>query len=309
MRLLIVANADKPRVKPALDAMMPWLSRRVHVAGVDNDQDADLSKIEMDAVLVLGGDGTLLSAARRLGGRQVPLLGVNYGRLGFLAGFTPEEFPRHFEAFVCGQLPYHPRDVLEASVLPASAACRGNDLRSVREHRRFVSTALNDAVVTSGPPFHMVELHLGVNDEGAVKYFGDGVIVCTASGSTAYNVSAGGPILSPRVPAFCITPICPHSLSFRPVLVANDATIVINAQRVNDGTTMHCDGQTPTPIRSGERIILRKADHTVLLVENPESPELRTLAQKLNWGVSPAYQNGEHRDGGENTLSGEGGGE
>jgi NAD+ kinase len=122
-----------------------------------------------------------------------------------------------------------------------------------------------------------------------VRYFGDGVIVATASGSTAYNVSAGGPIISPNVDALCITPICPHSLSFRPVVVSADSSVLITATRLNEGTTLFCDGQAWTRLVAGERIVVRKSPEPLLLVENPNSGEWRTLAQKLNWAATPGY--------------------
>jgi NAD+ kinase len=301
MRLFIIVNSEKPRVRPALEEMLPWLKRQVQVVGVDDDHATDISRVEADAILVLGGDGTLLSAARRLAGRQIPLLGVNFGRLGFLASFTPKQFQQHFQEFVSGKLPVTPRDVLEVSVLPEAATCRVNDTAAVRQKRRFVSTALNDAVVTAGPPYHMIELQIGVDGEGGaeagVRYFGDGVIVSTASGSTAYNVSAGGPIISPMVDALCITPICPHSLTFRPVVISLDSTVVIAAAKVNIGTTMQCDGQQPTPLEEGERIVIRRGENSVLLVENPDSREWRTLAEKLNWAAGPVYNSEDSKSG------------
>jgi NAD+ kinase len=135
----------------------------------------------------------------------------------------------------------------------------------------------------------MIELQIGVGGEGGVKYFGDGVIVSTSSGSTAYNVSAGGPIISPMLDALCITPICPHSLSFRPVVIPSRSTVVIAAVRVNAGTTLQCDGQRPTSIAAGEKIVIRRGANPVLLVENPDSREWRALAEKLNWAAGPAY--------------------
>jgi NAD+ kinase len=293
MRLFIIANANKPRVKPALEEMLPWLKRRVEIVGVDEDHGTDINKLDADAILVLGGDGTLLSAAHRLGGRAIPLLGVNYGRLGFLASFTPKQFRDHFDEFVAGKLPVRPRDVLEASILPPEVNCRSHNIAAVVAGRRYVTTALNDAVVTAGAPNHMIELQIGVDGEGGVKYFGDGVIVSTSSGSTAYNVSAGGPIISSSVDALCITPICPHSLSFRPVVISINSTVVIAAARVNDGTMFQCDGQQPMPLRSGERIVIRRGASPVLLVENPDSREWRTLAEKLNWAAGPAYNTEE----------------
>jgi NAD+ kinase len=289
MRLFIIANTDKPRVKPALERMLPWLKKRVEVVGVDEDHTTEMKGLNADAILVLGGDGTLLAAAHRLGGRQIPLLGVNFGRLGFLAGFTPEQFERRFEEFLAGKLSVRRRDAIEVSVLPANDPCKTEDCMDVAKRRRFLSTALNDAVVTSGPPYHMIELQIGVGGEGGVRYFGDGVIVATSSGSTAYNVSAGGPIISPSVDALCITPICPHSLSFRPVVVSIKSTIVIHAGRVNDGTTLQCDGERSTSIAAGEKIVIRRDPNPVLLVENPDSREWRELAEKLNWAAGPAY--------------------
>src|SRR5258705_12497761 len=117
MRLFIVANCDKPRVQPALDALVRDLKARSDVVGVDADQNGDLSKINADVILVLGGDGTLLGAARRLHGRSIPLMGVNFGRLGFLASFTPEEFPRHLDLLLANKLPIVRRAMLEASVI------------------------------------------------------------------------------------------------------------------------------------------------------------------------------------------------
>jgi NAD+ kinase len=284
MRLFIIANVEKPRVKPALEKMLPWLKRHVEIVGVDENNGADLSGVAADAILVLGGDGTLLSAAHRIGGRQLPLFGVNFGRLGFLASFAPEQFERHFEMFVAGKLPIRQRDAIEVSVLPPG-------MTEVKD-RRFASMALNDAVVTAGPPFHMIELQIAVGGEGGVKYFGDGVIVSTASGSTAYNVSAGGPIISPLVDALCITPICPHSLTFRPVVISLQTTVVIAAVNINEGTTLHCDGQRWTSLAAGEKIVIGRAPYRIPLVENPDSREWQALAEKLKWAVGPAY----HRD-------------
>ena len=287
MRLFIVANCEKPRVQPALEALVRDLKARSEVVGIDTDQNGELGKVNADIILVLGGDGTLLSTARRLNGRPIPLMGVNFGRLGFLASFTPEEFPKHLEQLLAGKLPIVRRTMLEASVVGAEVKTLA--AKEVAERRKFFATALNDAVITAGPPFHMVELELGANGDQGVRYFGDGVIVSTPSGSTAYNVSAGGPIISPDVEAFCITPICPHSLSFRPVVVSSSSSVVVQAVRVNEGTTLFCDGQASTRLIAGDRVIIRKSASDVLLVENPDSQKWKGLAEKLNWASSPKY--------------------
>src|SRR5690606_2960808 len=217
-----------------------------------------------------GGDGTLLSAARRLNGRQIPLMGINFGKLGFLSSFSQGDFPRHFESLLRGEQPVRPRMMLEASVISKDVDCRLMERDQVARHRRFVSMALNDAVITAGPPFHMIELVLSADGETSVRYYGDGVIIATPSGSTAYNISAGGPILSPGVEGFCITPICPHSLSFRPVVVAAHSTVLISAATVNEGTTLFCDGQASTKLEVGDRVVVHRGPHDVLLVENPD---------------------------------------
>lgn len=291
-RLFVVANPGKPNVTAALDELPRWLEGRAELVGVETDRDEGLISIDADLVLVLGGDGTLLSVARRLCGKQVPVMGVNFGRLGFLAEFTPANYKTYLLRYLEDGLPINRRQMLEASVLPAGATCLACDVALVRERRRFVATALNDAVVTAGPPFHMVELQIAAGDDAGVRYFGDGVIIATASGSTAYNVSAGGPIIDASVEAFCITPICPHSLSFRPVVVSSRSTIVLHAAKVNEGTTLFCDGQASTKLSAGERVVVRRADHDVLLIDNPDTRPWHSLAEKLHWAASPKYATG-----------------
>jgi NAD+ kinase len=291
-RVYIVANTAKPPVARALEQWQPWIAQRAAITGIDTD-GTDLSAPEMDLVLVFGGDGTLLSVARRLKGRQVPVMGVNFGRLGFLASFTPDNFQQFFEQHLTKGLPISNRQMLEASVVSANVKCPIDDYAALAACRRFAATALNDAVITAGPPFRMIELTISEGYDGGVSYMGDGLIVSTASGSTAYSVSAGGPIISPDIAAFCITPICPHSLAFRPVIISSDSTILIVATKVNEGTTLFCDGQASTRLISGDRVLLRRSAHDVPLVENPEARQWRSLAEKLNWAIGPRYSEPE----------------
>ncbi len=289
MRLFIVVNHDKPQVRSALDEMLPWVKKHAEVTGIDGETDKDLSKVDADVILVMGGDGTLLSAARRLRGRQIPLLGVNFGKLGFLSNFSAGDFQRQFEDLLAGRLPVRPRLMLEASVVAGDAMCDYTAPAEVQHQRRFVATALNDAVITAGPPFHMIELNLSADCHTSVRFFGDGVIVATPSGSTAYNISAGGPIVMSGVDGLCITPICPHSLSFRPVVVSSQDTILITTAAVNEGTTLFCDGQASTKLHRGDTVVIRRDPHDVLLIENPQVRGFRTLAEKLHWATGPRY--------------------
>ncbi len=314
MRLLIVANLKKMRVRPAAGELIDWIRKHhasdVTLVGLDPDGNLkqpldpkdlpqvdlpverfDLSTVEADAILVLGGDGTLLSVARRLQGRQIPVMGVNYGRLGFLSDFRPDELLGHFPELLAGTLPTSSRLMLDVCVVSQDQAVDldlMND-EAVASAARFHVLSLNDAVVNAGPPFHMIELDLGTNGDFGVKVHGDGMIVATPSGSTAYNVSAGGPILNPPLEGFCLTPIAPHSLSFRPVIVPSDSRVMVVAAEVNKGTTLVCDGQDCTRLKRGDRVVIRRANQNLTLVENPTSRRWDALAGKLHWAKTPKY--------------------
>ncbi|MGF1634954.1 MAG: NAD(+)/NADH kinase [Phycisphaerae bacterium] len=299
MKLHLIANFEKPVVAEAVEDLRPFLEQRVDLVKVDDCNHCDLSDLDADGLLVLGGDGTLLSVARRLAGRQVPIMGVNYGRLGFLAAFTPEEMRRHFDAFVAGRLPVSSRRMLRTFVVGKDKACDLADMAATAAAARVDCNALNDSVITAGPPYHMIELSIGLNADFGVRFNGDGVIVSTPSGSTAYNVSAGGPILSPPVDAIALTPICPHSLSFRPLVLGADNTINIICHELNAGSTLVCDGQDHFPLQEGDRISITGNGHTTLIVENPEARQWRALADKLHWAMTPRY-NGQRSGGGNN---------
>ncbi|HSI32361.1 MAG: NAD(+)/NADH kinase [Phycisphaerae bacterium] len=302
MRLFVVANTTRPSVQPFMDGQMAWIRERVEVVGMDDSCGVTLREVEADAILVLGGDGTLLAAARRLSGKQIPMMGINFGRLGFLANFTPDEFRTDFAKLVERELPITPRATLQVTVdrepgsagrpmSPGDCVDGGEGLHSGAV--RFSSIALNDAVIAAGPPYHMIDLaltvHSGPGTPGRIQCTGDGIIIATPSGSTAYNLSAGGPIVSLGVDAVAITPICPHSLAFRPVVVPMSSAITIAPLRTNPGTTLFCDGQASTPIAPGDRITITRADHDVLLFENPHSSAWQALAEKLHWAVGPDY--------------------
>jgi NAD+ kinase len=263
---------------------------RATVTGIDTECERSLERVDAEAILVLGGDGTLLATARRIGGRRLPLVGVNFGRLGFLASFTPQQFKDHFDELLARKLPMSTRLTIEASVVDGSVDVRTSDAEDIARKRRWSAMALNEAVIAAGAPFRMIELELGADGESGVRYFGDGVIVSTPSGSTAYNVSAGGPIISPNVQAICITPLCPHSLSFRPVVVGAESVVSVLCKRVNEGTMLICDGQSSINVNTGERVIIHRHPDDVVLIENPDAREWRSLAEKLGWAVSPSYQ-------------------
>ncbi|HEY0007824.1 MAG TPA: NAD(+)/NADH kinase, partial [Tepidisphaeraceae bacterium] len=277
------------KVKPAVELLEPWLRARVDLVGIVSDAESNLAGHEPDLVLALGGDGTLLSVARRLKGWQVPVMGFNFGRLGFLASFSPEHLPAAIEDALEQRLPISPRLMIEASVVPAGVTVDALDPADIIAKRTYGVRGLNDAVVTAGPPFRMIELRIATDRDEGFHYFGDGLIVCTSSGSTAYNISAGGPILSPKLAAMCLTPLCPHSLSFRPLVLSDKQTIIITSQRVNPGTGLVVDGQSQCDLSRGDRVIIRRADQDLLLLENPQAQEWQALGEKLNWASVPNY--------------------
>ncbi len=238
-----------------------------------------------DVLIVLGGDGTLLSQARRFVDHDIPLLGVNLGRLGYIAEFSLEAFRDQAGTLLSGA----PLQTRSLAMLHASVVHAANGAP------RVCGVALNEAVVATGLPRHMIELSIAIDGHMGPSVSGDGLIVSTPIGSTAYNLSAGGPILSPEADAFAITPLAPHSLSFRPVVVSDSSAIELSvlrgAGRPAGERTQACalvlDGQVSEPLQDGDRVLLRRHERSVRFVSNPRSDYWRTLIERLNWAVPP----------------------
>jgi len=231
---------------------------------------------QADYAVVFGGDGTILSAARQLCQTRVPVIGVNVGKLGFLAEFSIDELIALFDQIAAGQVLIEKRMVVQ---------CR----LQRQEKEIFSSTAVNDVVITAGMPFSMIDLKISVQGQPLAECMGDGVIVSTPTGSTAYNLSAGGPILSAHLSALVLTPICPHSLSFRPIVIAAERRLEITPIRVNDQTTLLLDGQVQRQVQTGDLVTVQKLDGQFLVVNNPLRTQWDTLATKLNWAGRPVY--------------------
>lgn len=294
IRVIILANRDKPPVIAALDELRPWLERHAQIVAEPEQLDpADTSTVNLpnaDLGIVLGGDGTLLTLAQHAVIQGIPILGVNFGKLGFLAEFNIHQLQRHWDTIVAGQCRTSQRVMVEVFVLPPqTAGCRVDQLD--QQPYTFRAVALNDAVITAGEPFRMIELELTINPGSAPTHaascFGDGMIVATASGSTAYNLSAGGPIISPGIDALCITPICPHSLAFRPIVINIDEGVRLCVMRANPGTHLMIDGHSPVRINTGDQVYVRRHPKPLLLVHNPELSYWEMLARKMHWAARP----------------------
>lgn len=282
-RVLLLFNSRKPDVLAALDEVRRVISAHAAIAAeADAATDSPITDARgADLIVVLGGDGTLLSQSRRCVNLHLPMLGVNLGKLGFMAEFDlaalREQAPVLFGG---GALLLQDRPLIHASVHADGRA-------------RFEGLALNDCVITAGPPYRMISIAMRIDGQTGPTVDGDGLIVSTPIGSTAYNVSAGGAILSPDLDALAITPIAAHSLSFRPVVVGGSSTIELLLQRVNDpptgqtagGTTLVLDGQVLVPLAKGERIVLHRHGTAVRFVRNPKGGYWTTLLNKMNWAA------------------------
>ena len=271
-KVLIIGNGEKEEVRCAVARFVPWVEARVQVVDVDLEGRSDLEHVEADLAIVFGGDGTILSVARRLGRNQVPTLGVNFGKLGFLAEFSEEELRESLDDILAGRRRQRSRLMLE-----------GRLVSSVGRHTEPV-LALNDFVVQGAVPSRMVSLALRIGGDTAVTYVGDGLIVATPVGSTAYSLSAGGPVVHPDVDGVVITPVCPHALTNRPLVVP--AEVVIEVRLTGDGVPgmIAADGRTMWEMSHEDVFEVRRAGRIFTLVDSSRRTYFDTLRMKLKWG-------------------------
>ncbi|MEX0777966.1 MAG: NAD(+)/NADH kinase [Phycisphaeraceae bacterium] len=293
-RVVILANHDKPAVGQALESLRPWLRQRATIVAEPPIKSATRQSAsqwpQADVGIVLGGDGTLLAQARQVIDIGLPLLGVNFGKLGFLAEFGLDDLRQYWDDIVAGRVPSSSRIALDVRVFARAPddpwVCQAD-----QEGARVDEVAINDAVLTAGAPFRMIEMELHLGSNGAKGYTttfsGDGVIVSTPSGSTAYNLAAGGSIVSPDLDALCITPICPHSLAFRPLVINASHCLGLRVNRANAGTSLVVDGQIPETIRAGEQVFIRRHTHRLRLLHHPELNYWKMLAHKMHWAARP----------------------
>jgi NAD+ kinase len=274
-RVYILGNPDKGSVALALTELKQFCAARCTLVGAELSLDARVALAAgAEMIVVLGGDGTLLGVARSLGTAQTPLIGVNLGRLGFLANFSVEELKTHFDQVVD-----------DASLLETRMTLDVNVFRDDR--LRFTGRAINDCVLQAGPPFRRIELSVFLDGQKLTDVGGDGIIVCTPTGSTAHNLSAGGPILQAGVHAIVLTPLCPHSLTHRPLVIQYDSRIEIVAKDINPGSAAIIDGQVACPLQVDDRTLITRSAVPLRLVRNPLYPNWNNLVTKFRWGQPP----------------------
>jgi len=279
-----VGLISKPGV-PAAEELVPqliaWLRERGIACRCDEQTAAyghcadSVSRVELpdgcDLIVVLGGDGTLLSAARAIGHRGTPLFPVNLGGLGFLTAITMEEIFPELARVLAGQHRVARRRFLHAEIRRAD--------RTVAEF-----DALNDVVFTKAALARMIDLDAYVDEQFVCAYKADGLIVSTPTGSTAYSLSAGGPIIFPSVPAICMTPICPHMLTNRPVIVPATSVVRVLCRGDRRSVYLTIDGQIGEPLEDGDWIVCRSSEHWLNLIRPPRMMFFDVLRQKLKWG-------------------------
>jgi NAD+ kinase len=225
-----------------------------------------------DLAVVLGGDGSMLSAARALAPQGVPLVGVNQGRLGFMTDIALGAMTEAMGRILAGEHSLESRTMLAATVSRAGQSI-------------LAANALNDIIVSKGGSGRLIEMIVRVDGQFVYDLRSDGIIVATPTGSTAYALSAGGPIIQPSVPALALVPICPHTLSNRPIAVGETATIELTLKRAADAR-LHFDGQPQFDLQEGDCVAVRRADHAVKLVHPPGYGYYAMLREKLRWSES-----------------------
>src|SRR5512143_2798501 len=286
-RIGIVAKKNKPEVVAIASHLVEWLStRKIEVylegefgkllpatpsAGRWHSVERGEIPDHEEMMIVLGGDGTLLSVARQVWNRNIPILGVNLGGLGFLTEITLDELYPVLERIVQDDFVADEREVLNAGVI-----------RSGKRIAEFI--VLNDAVINKGALARIIDLETTINGEHLSTFRSDGLIISTPTGSTAYNLSAGGPIVYPSLHTIIITPICPHTLTIRPIIIPDDVKIRALLKSRDEEVTLTLDGQQGFSLAFEDVVEVGKAEGRILLIKSPYRQYFELLREKLKWG-------------------------
>ena len=282
-RIGIIVKPESPDAQALLQELAPWLRTQGKEPMLDLPTAAlagetasystkDIATLA-DMLVVLGGDGTMLAAARLVEGRPIPILGVNAGGLGFLTAVTREEAFTALERVFSKSFSEEERLMLRARVIR-----RGEEVMG--------ASALNDAVISKGALSHMVQLEISINGQFVTRLRGDGLIVSTPTGSTAYSMAAGAPILNPSVHALILTPICPHTLTNRPIVVPQDVRLEVVLVSKDQGAAATFDGQVGIALQPGDTVEIRASNSKTRLIRFPDRSYYNMLSNKLKWGES-----------------------
>jgi NAD+ kinase len=278
----IISRPRREQLCAVIPPLLDWLRARGVNVIYDEETAACLPDVlkgrtrravadSSQLLLVLGGDGTMLAAASLAASRGIPILPVNMGSLGFLTSFTIEELYPALEDALNGHLSVSQRILLQVALERAGAV--------IENH-----SALNDAVINKGALARMIQLELLINSAFVCRYRADGLIVATPTGSTAYSLSAAGPIVHPSVESFIITPICPHTLSDRPLVISDSSSVEIKLNGDTESVFLTLDGQRGIPLQVTDRVRITRAKETLQLIQPPRKSYFEILRSKLKWG-------------------------
>ena len=286
-RIGIVAKKNKPEAVAIASHLVEWLRAKkieVYLEGEIGKllsptlSEGDWKSIgreeiptDVEMIIVLGGDGTLLSVARQVWNKNIPILGVNLGGLGFLTEITLDELYPVLERVVRDDFEVNEREVLNAGVIR-------------RGERIAEFIVLNDAVINKGALARIIDLETTINGEYLSTFRSDGLIISTPTGSTAYNLSAGGPIVYPSLHTIIITPICPHTLTIRPIIIPDDVKIRALLKSRDEEVTLTLDGQQGFTLEFEDVVEVEKAEGRILLIKSPYRHYFQLLREKLKWG-------------------------
>jgi len=280
-RVGLIGNSDKAACADSVRKAARLIQRAgrkvlcdtgtARLAGLKNSACGDAAALarEVDLLLVFGGDGTMLHVARAIAGFPTPMLGVNIGGLGFLTAVPSDEIASALAHIWRGEFKYESRALIEVG--------------GRRQGRQFRETALNDIVVSRSGVLRLIKLDVSVEGELVARYHGDGLIISTPTGSTAYSLAAGGAIVSPTAEVFALTPICPHTLSNRPLILPLTSTIRIKVVNSPPATILSADGQFVAELAAGDEVTVRRSQGTVRLMHLADSSFWEALRRKLHW--------------------------
>ncbi len=279
----IIANIKKPQTKHVVEDIVRWAKQNE----VDFFLDEELSDLVdygerlspreklwelCEMIVSLGGDGTMLSSARAVGEHQTPILGINLGGLGFLTEITSNDLDKTLDRLKQKDFLIEKRMVLEAEV------------ENLKKSDQY---ALNDVVIDKGEVARLFQMHLYANDEFICSYSADGLIISTPTGSTAYCLAAGGPIINPKTGVIIVSPICPHTLASRPIIFSENEELKVVVELAGREAVLTIDGQVAFALKSGSSVLVRKATHSVNLIKFKQRSFYDILRRKLHWGARP----------------------
>lgn len=273
-KAILMYDGSRPELAARAESLRTVIEEKLPVVAVENDLEAPFDPQGAEIAIAMGGDGTMLRAARRMGRDQIPVLGVNLGKLGFLAETNPDELSKRLAEVAARR--YHLVDHL---MIDCSVVRQGE----VVETR----LGLNEAAILAGEPFGMIEVDLRIDGDLAATYGSDGMLISTPVGSTAHNLAIGGPILRKDLEALVVSAINPHTLTVRPVVDSADRVYEMTVPAPNEGTTLMVDGQVVSTLMAGDTVRVERSPAVFQLVEVAGQAYYHTLREKLGWGRRP----------------------